>query len=189
MAQQILSIVSTVFGVCALTFFLIGCIGFSSTQTTIKHIAWITIDDNGFEVWFGLAKLYYQVNGQDGLTAYNNCGSDYCDDCEKDGLSAFGLLIVSTVFALVSAALSGALSASFSAGLQMGNIAASFVSASLALVGFGLFMGNCYSKVDDSVDADLEWGPGSILVCLGVIMMYLVTVMQLAAMMVGPAVK
>lgn len=186
MSQQILNVVSTVFALCAFVFFIVGCIGYSGMDDNIKNTAWITVDDNGFKAWFGLLKYRFSAGVTKDTVALKDCNASFCNVCERNGESAFGLLVVSTIFAAVSTALGGVLSASPQAMIQITNLIVSFISASFAIIGFGLFMGECFKKIDDSGDFDLEWGPGSILTCLGLIMMWLVVVMQLLAMIMSP---
>lgn len=186
MSQQILNAVSAVFSLCAFVFFIIGCIGYSVKDQAIKDVSWINVDENGLKLWMGLQKFHYSSSGFSATESYKDCNQSFCDECEEDGKSAFGLIIISTIFAAVCTGLGGALAASPTSPLQIANLALSFISAAFAIIGFGVFMGNCYKKVDDYGDFDLEWGSGSIIVCLGLIMMWVVVVMQLVAMIMGP---
>lgn len=186
MTQQALNATSAVFSLCAFVFFIVGCVGYSGDKDNLKNAAWIKIDDQGTEAWFGLLKYHFKTALFEGTTSFKDCTDSFCDECERDGRSAIGLLVISTVFAFVTTILSGALFASPQVPLQWGNIAVAFVSAAFALIGFGLFMGECYKKIDDSSTLDLEWGPGSVLTCLGLLMMWLVVVLQLLALIIGP---
>jgi hypothetical protein len=185
MAQQALNIVSAVFSLCAMVFFIVGCIGYSDKMSDIKHTAWIKADG----AWVGLSKLVANFGGGgDQAIHFKDCDASFCDTCDRDGESAFGLIVVATIFAFLSTILSGALSAGHRFALQWAAVFVAFVSALFAIIGFGLFMGQCYKKIDDSNDGDLHWGPGSILTCLGLLMMFVVVVLHLVALIVGPKV-
>mmetsp|Transcript_46353 Transcript_46353/g.107315 ORF Transcript_46353/g.107315 Transcript_46353/m.107315 type:complete len:192 (+) Transcript_46353:46-621(+) len=190
MSQQILNGVSTVLSVCALTFFLVGCVGFSASFGTIEDVAWIKGEEGPTDVYFGLQKFYFTSSGNGATLNYNNCAFDFCDACKHDGRAAFGLLILATISAAVCSGLGGALAAGVGESLQIANAGVSFLSASFAIIGFGVFMGDCYKQIDDSDNVpflSLEWGRGSIVVCTGLILMFLVVVLQIAAMIVGPS--
>lgn len=186
MSQQALNATSAVLSLCAFAFFVVGCAGYSGDEANLKNASWIRVDDGGTEVWFGLLKFHVEAAATKLTTNFKDCNNSYCNECERDGRSAISLLIISTVFAFVSTILSGALFAGPQVFLQWGNIVVTFISAAFALIGFGLFMGECYKEIDNSTTLDLEWGPGSILTCLGLLMMWLVVVLQLLALIVGP---
>lgn len=190
MSQQVLNAASAGLSLCALIFFLVGCIGFSVAYGTIENVAWIKGEEDGTDVYFGLAKFYFTSSGFGDTVAYNNCLFDFCDTCRDNGRAAFGLLILAIIFGAVSTGLAGALAMGSAGSLQIANTGISFISATFAIIGFGLFMGSCYKKIDDSDNVptlSLEWGPGSIIVCTGLIMMWLVVVLQVGAMIVGPS--
>lgn len=189
MSQQILNGASAAFAFIATIFLMIGCIGHSYEESVVKNVSWIYSNTDGTEVWFGLQKAFGSTPGGDFAFNYNSdsCGSaGFCDRCEMDGKSTISLYVISTIFAAVSCGLAGALAGSHSGPLQLANVFIAFVSALFALIGFGLFMGDCYTKIDRENDnLDLEFGPGSILGLLGMLMMWVVVVMQFGSIIVG----
>jgi len=186
--SQALNGVSAVFALCATVFFVIGCAGYTETKEDLQNVPWITVDEDslGLKVYFGLQAFRFEA-GNSETQAYSGdgCLSAFCDRCEHDGRSAIGLLVISTVFAAVATVLSGALAASHNATTQLGNLFLSFVSAAFAIIGFGMFMGSCYMKIDEDSNFDLKWGAGSIITLLGLIMMFVVVVLQFGAVIVG----
>lgn len=187
MSQQILNGASAAFALCATVFLMIGCIGHSDDHAVVKNTSWISVDENNVKVWFGLAKQIVESSGVTMAISYDsdNCGDSYCDQCQTDGQTTISLLVISTIFAAISCGLGGALAASPSGPLQLANLLISFVTAFFSLVGFSVFMGNCYMKIDHNNDVDLEFGPGSILALLGMLMMWVVVVMQFGAIIMG----
>lgn len=176
------------FALCATVFFIIGCTGYTETKENLENVPWITFKEDSLDLkaYFGLKA--YRIDAFDSDTeAYSadSCTASFCDRCEHDGRSAIGLLVISTVFAAVTTVLSGALAASHNATSQLGNLFLSFVSAAFAIIGFGMFMGSCYMKIDEDSNFDLKWGAGSIITLLGLIMMFVVVVLQFGAVIVG----
>lgn len=189
--SQALNAVSAVFALGATVFFIVGCSGYTTDDAQLKNVAWITADDDFAKLWIGLQKLRFEgqgvASGASGnlVWAKDSCTEPFCDRCEQDGRSAIALLIISTVFAGIATALSGVLAASHNAGMQIGNLVLSMISAFFAIIGFGVFMGSCYQKIDQWSDFDLDFGPGSIMTLLALIMMFVVTVLQFVAVIVG----
>lgn len=185
MSQQILNGASAAFAFCATLFLMIGCVGHSNEESAVKDTNWINVDQDGVKIWFGLQKAFF--NGGSFNYDSNSCTSDFCDRCNTDGQSAIALLVISTIFAAVSTGIAGFLIVSPSGPIQLANFGVAFTSGFFALIGFSVFMGDCYNKIDQDVDQDLEFGPGSILALLGLLMMLIVSIMQFAAVMVGSA--
>eukprot|EP00168_Porphyra_purpurea_P001551 TRINITY_DN11874_c0_g1_i1.p1 TRINITY_DN11874_c0_g1~~TRINITY_DN11874_c0_g1_i1.p1 ORF type:complete len:218 (+),score=9.02 TRINITY_DN11874_c0_g1_i1:59-712(+) len=188
-------------------FFLIGCVGYADQKAAIENVAWITSSKNNLDVYFGLRTAYLSykdpVMGTIDLSldyGGDSCGDqDFCDKCQRDGQGALGLTIIALIFTTITLALSGALIASANKGMQIANIFMSFIAAAVSLIAIGLFMGECYNAVDDSSNADddaaayyyydddggdplsLKWGPGSILTIIGMLLMWIVVVLQIVA--------
>lgn len=192
MAQQVLNIISTIFSALSTIFFIVGCVGYASSERTLKNVAWIVADDHGEEFWSALQGFHYQNSGADQTTMFNRCAlgnddfaSDVCIPCMRDGNAAFGLLLVATTFGLFVTIASGFLAATPNAAVQATSTFLSFISGVFSLVGFGLYMGNCYYKWDDEVDFSLHYGPGAIIVLLGLLMMWVTVLLQLGAVALG----
>lgn len=127
-------------------FFLVGCIGFSSDKNTIKNVSWFYYKDDS-NAWFGLQKFYvdidlapYLVMKETVAYSSDSCGGTYCDECDRDGKGAFGLLIIALIFTVFSLLLNGASTASPSAPVQMGNAFTALVAFVASLVSISLFM-------------------------------------------------
>jgi len=185
--SQALNAASAVFALGATVFFIIGCAGYTLNEDQLKNVAWITSDESNTKLYVGLRELRFESPGGNGNLEWDSdsCTQQFCDRCDQDGRSAIALIIISTVFAGIATALSGALAASHNVGMQVGNLVLSLLSAIFAIIGFGVFMGTCYQKIDQWTDFELEWGPGSIMTLLALIMMFVVTVMQFVAVIVG----
>jgi hypothetical protein len=202
-SQKVLNTVSVVFSACSFIFFIVGCIGYASDDRTIKNVAWIVSDDHGFQLWSALQAYTFKATANDdyvgtiGFTnKFGDCAlndddsvNDLCTTCLKDGNAAFGLLIVATVFATMVVVTSGALISTINSALQGFSAFAAFVSGCFSLVGFGLYMGSCYYKIDDQTAESLHYGPGAIIVLLGLLMMWVTVLMQVGAVIlnfIGP---
>jgi hypothetical protein len=180
-------------------FFIIGCVGFADQREAIENTAWITSSKDGLDVYFGLRRAYvsfdffgstFDANIQYGSST--QCTEDWCDKCQSGGQGAVGLTIIALIFTTVTMALGGALIASANKSMQIANVIMSFFAACSSLIAIGLFMGGCYNAIDnDSNDDDtydddgsslnLKWGPGAILTILGMLLMWIVVVLQIVA--------
>mmetsp|Transcript_35584 Transcript_35584/g.70734 ORF Transcript_35584/g.70734 Transcript_35584/m.70734 type:complete len:189 (+) Transcript_35584:52-618(+) len=186
MSAKVLNIVSVVFSICAFAFFIIGCIGYASTERTLRNTAWVTSDDHGFQLWANLEGLYVEDNGSNFRAHYSDCNNDTCDTCLMNGNAAFGLLLVATTFASFTIVLSGILISSPSAMVQLASTFTSFISGCFSLIGFALFMGTCYFKIEDEFPGkSIHYGPGSIITLLGLLMMWVTVFFQIGAVAMG----
>lgn len=182
--------------VISLIFFLVGCIAYSDDGDVIKNTAWFTSSDSGSDTYFGLKKVYFTFGSFDASVSYgsDSCPDNTCDKCDQDGKGALGLNILAIIFTTITVALSGALLASANKGMQIANIFMSFIAAVCSLISIGLFMGDCYNAINNDDDdyyddsgLDLKWGSGSILTLIGMLMMWIVVVLQIAATAMAPA--
>lgn len=188
---QPLNALSLALSVISLTFFLVACIGYSDNEDTLQNVSWAVYDENGVQQWFGLRSYAMKANiygtSVDGTADYSDCGGNTCDSCDQDGKSSFGLMIIALVFATVCAALSGTMIGAASSTMQIANVIMAFIAFGASLVSVGVFMGGCYTDLKDNYsDGDkLTWGPGSILSIIGMLIMFMVTVFQIAAVAIG----
>jgi hypothetical protein len=188
MVQNVLNYISAGFSLCSFIFFLIGCISYAVESDTVKNIPWVTIDGDDMKLWFGLYRLVYHTSGVAGPQNYDQCDFPFCDTCADAGQSTAGLLVIATIFAGLSTLLSATLGMTPNTETQKGNFFSSFISALFSIIGFGLFMGPCFKRIGeyaDSIDVDTEWGASSVLVCLGLLMMWVVVILQILALIVG----
>jgi uncharacterized membrane protein len=183
-----LSLLSTIF-------FIIGSAGLAQDKSTVMNTAWIVSSQNGLDYYWGLQKVFahYSAFGYtlDVSVKYTSgdCGDNWCNTCQSDGQGAGGLTIIALIFAVVTLAFSGALIGSKNRSMQICNVLMSFFAAFSSLVAIGLFMSQCYNSInnsddddyDDSFSLSLKWGPGSILTILGMLLMWIVVVLQIAA--------
>jgi hypothetical protein len=192
MSQQILNTVSAVFSFLVFVFFIVGCVGYASTELDTKNVAWFRSNNNGFRTWFGLQQ--YVVKDKDAVTGYtahglyadeHQCGFDFCNACAVSGNAAFGLLVIATIFSTFTAALSGVNATASNFTTQLVNLFCAFVSGTTSLIGFALFMTDCMFKVSHETTDDLKYGPGSIITLLGLLMMWIVVLMQVGAVALG----
>lgn len=150
-------------------FFLIGCIGYSDEVSTVKNVAWVAYHDDYQDAWYGLRSYTYRVGGVRNSDTYQDCNADICSKCDKDGKSAFGLLIIALLASTFATVVSHDMLTNASPKRVMANAVLCFASFLASLISIGVFMGGCYSKiVDNVVDEDkLTWGPGSVLSTIG----------------------
>jgi hypothetical protein len=202
MASNGLNGVSIALSVVAVTFFIVGTIAYSDGHKNIENTAWIKLSEGNRDGYFGLRNVYFHDDIVDfSVTAkYTNefCTEKYCDTCEKAGKAAFGLTIIATIFAAITMALSAASIASYNKGLQIANVFMAFLSAAASLIAIGLFMSWCWNALDKVFSGDddgyypalgdddgngqhLKWGSGGILTIIGMLLMWLVVIFQIAA--------
>jgi len=164
--------------------FIVGAIGYTHYHQTVQNVPWITADQNGVKAWFGLSKFFTDTNDffvdVQGHTTYSSdqCTSDFCDVCEKDGIIAFALVVASAVFAFVTASLLGA-----------SNFKSAFVSSIVpsvcGLIGFSFFMHDCLGKIHDDTGLDLNYGTGAILTIIGFLLEWACLALSLLGMILG----
>ena len=186
MLALVIHAVSTGASLLATVFFMIGSIAYAGQSKVIENTAWMTVDQQGVQVFLGLRKLYAKANGQSLAIELDDsqCASSICETCSRDGKGAFGLMVGATVFALITLCLCGSLISEGnreSKGLCGGSVFMSLLSMVCGAVALGLFMGDCYKAIDDNADGvDVEWGPGSVLTIIGVILLGLVCIAEVA---------
>lgn len=182
------------------TFFLVGCFGYADFKSAVKNTAWIVSSNEGLDVHFGLRKafLHYDYRGytEDYNNEYDNCSLTWCDNCFSDGKGTFGLTIIALFFACVTLFFSCALLVTKNRSMQISNVLISFFAAFSSMMGVALFMNDCYDAInsvnndyDDDYDDDglftLKWGPGSIVTLVGMLLMWIVLVLQIVAVVTG----
>lgn len=180
--------ISTGFSVISFTFFLIGIIGYSPETGVLQDIPWITVKYGNTEKYnFGTQNFYIDAPGNHNVIFYGDdeCKADFCGDCEWEGQVVGGLLVIALVFTAVSIGLSGASITTVSKPLGISNIVMSFIAFAVSLIGIVSFMGRCYSEIDQQFPNNKpEWGPGSILSIIGMVLMGLVFLLQLVGVVV-----
>jgi hypothetical protein len=207
MASKGLNGASIALGVISTLFFVVGAIGYSSNTDAIENVAWITSSQDGIDLYYGLSKAYATLdfNGQtlDLSIKYNSdsCSDDWCDKCQRDGQAAVALNILAIIFTVVVVGLSCTLLASPNRGMQTGNAIFSSLASMFSLIAVGVFMGECYKAINDassgdddtyayddgSSSLDLKWGPGAVLALVGMLLMWIVTIFQVAAIFTSAA--
>ena len=166
---------------------------------------WATTDINGIDYYIGLGIVFLEFGGAKLEVRYSSCDQDFCDICNEEGKGAFALLIIAIGFAVITTSLCAALLVTPSnSGMQTANIFMSLLSGIASLIGFSVFMGHCYKRLfdffnedddspyyygDDDNSGKLKWGPGSILSIIGMLLMWIVTILQIVAAVVGSAPK
>lgn len=178
MLSFVLHIISASAAFIATVFFMIGTIAYGTTSSVVENTAWMTVDQDGIKIFLGLRKVYVEYQGNSGTIAIDDsdlCTSSICDTCSRDGKGAFGLMCGATVFAAVTVALCCTLMGvahKDSNRLHTSSILISLLSLVCGAVALGLYMGDCYKAIDDNADGvDVEWGPGSALTIVGVILL------------------
>lgn len=209
MASQALNGTSLALSVASMAFFIVGAIAYTDQQIAIENTAWIYFNKAGTESYYGLHTVFTKFKFDEidykGTLSYDEsaCNLHGCDVCNKAGRSAFGLTILAAIFSAITLSLSGVSLASYNKGLQIANVVMAFLSAAFSLIAIGLFMSWCFDALEDNVNTDddgtsygydddgysrsidLKWGNGSILTTLGMLLMWVVVILQIAAAIVG----
>jgi hypothetical protein len=186
-------------------FFIVGSIGYADIKSPVKSTAWIISSNDGLDVHFGLRKAFAHYDNFgikfDSSIEYNSgfCTDSWCDNCNSDGKGTVGLTIIALIFTMVTLSFSCALLATKNRSVQISNVLMSFFAAFSSLVGVSLFMSDCYTAIndlnnndddyDDNYDDDglfsLKWGPGAIVTLVGMLLMWIVVVLQIVAVVTG----
>lgn len=172
--NQPLKYVVLLFCFVAWLFFLIGCISYADDTDTVKNVAWIVYKSGGDEAWYALHKYTFNIQGVKSSSVYKDCSGSLCDQCERDGNAAFGLLIVALVFSTFSTVLSLAmLNSTTPKAMASSNAVCCFIAFVTSLIAVAVFMGECYNKVEDTVQNEdkLTWGAGAVLSIIGMFLM------------------
>eukprot|EP01031_Cornospumella_fuschlensis_P033763 gene33763-40852_t len=160
-----LSVVSTIF-------FIIGSIGYSDDNDTIENVAWLVYDDD--QAYYALRA----VSANDDVFKYSDCSSDTCDSCETDGKVALAFLIIAIFTTVAAAGLHGSMASGSNDAMKIPAVVTSLLGFIASLISVATFMGDCYVNLRDETGIDkdkLDWGPGSILSIIGMLLMFLVT--------------
>ncbi len=177
-----LNYVSSTLSMIAMVFYVFGSIGYTSDKDVIQNVAWITAEESGVNVYYALKKAYITGQGTDVVQSYSDCSNNngnVCDKCEEDGKGSFVLCIIGAVVALCTMSVCGSLSRTVSFPMQLLSIAFAGAACAAGVIALGMFMGDCYDKLDDQSNVDLMWGPGSTLVIIAMFLMAGVGVIQI----------
>jgi hypothetical protein len=174
--------ISAGLAVVSFTFYLIGIIGYTPEKGSLVDVHWISINQGNSHIYFGLQNYYVDVSGSHNLVDYGSdeCTQDFCDNCEWDGRVVGGLLIIALFFTVISFGLSAASVQAVSKPIGISNIVMSFIAFAVSLVGIIAFMGECYSDINGVYSPKAQWGPGAILSIIGMVLMGIVFLLQIA---------
>ena len=90
-------------------------------------------------------------------------------------------MVVAAVFAAITSVVCNSLLREEHLGLQFSSVFMALVSFAASIIALKLFMGECYSSINDSTNDDLNWGSGSWIVVAGMFLMGITAVIQLIA--------
>eukprot|EP00388_Colpodella_angusta_P041032 GDKK01051998.1.p1 GENE.GDKK01051998.1~~GDKK01051998.1.p1 ORF type:complete len:190 (+),score=34.40 GDKK01051998.1:72-641(+) len=157
----------------AMIFYIIGAIGFSDNKDVIENVSWINVKQGGFTTHFALKSIYSEGGGFENVSDWSDCanGDNDCSKCEEDGKGAFALTIIGAVLALITMSACGTLSRQVSFPLQLVSILLAAATCAAGVISISLFMGDCYDRIDDTTNEDLEWGAGSSLTIIAMFLM------------------
>ena len=144
-----LNATSAVLSLTSFTFYLIGVIGYSLQNSVIENVNWFVVDNvNGLTVYVGLRKLITESGGttQEIIYSGTSCSGSACSVCEREGDNAFALLVVSVVFSFIAVVLSIAGAAVPAKEISGANLAASFVALVFGVIGWSLFVQQCFNE-------------------------------------------
>uniref|UniRef100_A0A7S3MF55 Uncharacterized protein n=1 Tax=Spumella elongata TaxID=89044 RepID=A0A7S3MF55_9STRA len=169
-----LNYLSSTLSMIAMVFYVIGSIGYATDKDVIRNVAWITAEQSGVNVYYALKKVYIKGQGTEQEQSYSDCSNNngnVCDQCEEDGQGSFTLCVIGAVIALCTMSVCGSLSRTVSFPMQLVSIVFAAAACAAGVISLSLFMGNCYDKLDDQTNVDLEWGSGSVLVLIAMFLM------------------
>jgi len=179
------------FSVIAAVFFGVGCIAYNNDGDTIESTNWFFTHDGPGDTFVGLHNVYFKSNGTSSVGAGGNSTSsggthivrtfDNGTVCRRNGDGAFSMMVIATTFAVLAALLSGVMICVPSKALQATGLGFTFSSFATSIVGVGLFMGNCYVQYNQDTDLDWHWGTGSVLSTVGMLLMFINTLLMIGA--------
>jgi ABC-type Na+ efflux pump permease subunit len=148
-------------------FYVCGVTAYSNNSRDLDNVPWF-LSTNKPIARFGLRSVTVENSG--GETEYHNCSGDACDACDKDGKVAFALTLFSLVMGFLVAALAAANFASFDGIRQAAKIICTALAVVATIIALGVMMGHCKSKVEND-GGDYDWGAGSILTLIAMLLM------------------
>jgi hypothetical protein len=151
----------------ALALYIASVCAYSDKHRDIKNVAWFREKDN--DTHFGLRAATGDTGG---VTEYHDCDGDACNYCDRDGKAAFALTLFSLVMAFLVAALAWANVVKYDHGRQAAKIAFSTLAWIASVIAIGLMMGHCRGEVEDT-GGSYEWGPGSIMALVALLLMFI----------------
>jgi hypothetical protein len=158
----------------AWVFFIIGCIGNSSDESSIKSAPWIRAQGDSFNLWLGTQAFVFEDATTTTVQRFRSCDDSvvsFCTACKDNGRITFALMVIAVCFALVSVILSAVSCGGEFSDVQYTTIATTGASFVMGLIGWCVFMRRCYHDVDDLVSQDLSYGAGSAISLLGFLLM------------------
>lgn len=68
----------------ATLFFMMGCLGYSSSSGTIQDVAWIIVDQGSSTMFYALKGAFYKGGGDGVSVPYSECAdtTKACSTCE-----------------------------------------------------------------------------------------------------------
>jgi hypothetical protein len=172
------NLTSLVLSILAWIFFVLGCIGNSTSEDNVENAPWIIVnpEGSGNHIFFGTQAFYQRdsVIFTDDLTKYKNCSFDFCTPCKDNGRVTFALLVIAVCFATLAIIFSAILCGSEVVSLQYTNLAFTGSATVMAVVGWSVFMRRCYHQIDE-VTNHLEYGAGASITLLGFLLMGIAT--------------
>ena len=167
-------------------FYLIGLVGYSSQNITVRDVSWYTFSDpSTISYYVGLERIVIDQGGDSfrGFQ-YSSCHSDLCNVCRIQGKSAFGLLIASVLLSIASAILCMIGSTKPTLTTCGVNTFVSMTAALFGVTGWGLFVDKCFPEVIGQLNQNFVYGPGAILTLIAFLLMALVFMIQVASVVV-----
>ena len=172
-------------------FFIAGMVGYSTDVDTFKAVPWLRIDEDNIDIYFGLQSYSTSsdtsTNGcTDCSIKYSDCSGSTCNSCDDDGKVAFAFLVVASFATACVIGFGTPMFVSYGYGKHIVTTFMSSLAAVSSLISLAVFMGDCYERLQDDLDdsgssAELRWGPGSLVVILGVLVMWAVAVFHAAS--------
>lgn len=170
----------SILALASLVFFIIACAGYSNSKDELRVVPWIIGSYSGVlgdgNIYIGLRSYYNSGAVSEAKADFGdkNCALSFCDECQRDGDAALGLLIIALFATFFETCLCCAFTTATSAATQWIQMGISLFAAVFSMVAVILF-GECYDAIDNSSGFDLQWSTGAILAILGVLLMWIVT--------------
>lgn len=181
MAYTAVNSVCAALSLTAFTFFIVASIAYTDRKNDVRNTAWFTSSLGSEDLYVGLTTIYGKSSDSILKFRSNDCTPSFCSQCRNDGRDAFALIIIAIFFSFAEFLTCFAYTIAVTVIAQMMQMLVALTSAAFSLVAVAMFMGSCYTNMKNTTGfTDFEWGPGSILATVGMLLMWVVVFLHVA---------
>jgi uncharacterized membrane protein YidH (DUF202 family) len=190
MTSQCLNGTTVILCMVSVALLIASSVNYSNDRGLMETTSWIMSNDEPVDLYFCLRGILGVVDssGADVKFLYRDhvCQVNYCEVCQRFGETAFALNIIAAGLSMVVLVLSAANIADYSRLRQFVGVFLSCAAAVVSVVSIAVFMGNCWTAiVRENSQLQITWGLGAILTTIGMIVMWVVLLFQMAAAITG----